>query len=133
MMRSRIWRTCCAVVVGLAMTPAWSQAARTVPLIEAAKNGDGATVRSLVLGGADVNAAEIDGTTALHWAADHGDAAAVDLLIAHGAQVKATNRYGATAFALACQKGNAAVIVRLLDAGENPNAVLGNEHVLMMA
>ena len=43
-------------------------------LADAAGQGDRAAVRSLLKQGADVNASEPDGMTALHWAASHGDA-----------------------------------------------------------
>ena len=42
----------------------------TVP--EAAMTGDLAAVRSLLKSGADVNAAQGDGVTGLHWAARQG-------------------------------------------------------------
>ena len=102
-------------------------AARRVALIDAVKSGDVATVRTLIAQKADVDAAEADGTTALHWAAHLGDAVSTDLLIKAGANVKAATRNGATPFGLACYKGNAAVIERLLVAGEDPNAVVTGE------
>ena len=103
-----------------------------VPLIEAVKQGDVATVRALLAEPVDVNAAETDGTTALHWAAHLGDAMSADLLLDAGAEVKAATRNGATPFSLACYKGHAAVIERLLEAGEDANAVIHGEPVLMM-
>ena len=103
-----------------------------VPLIEAVKQGDVATVRALLAEPVDANAAEADGTTALHWAAHLGDAMSADLLLDAGAEVKAATRNGATPFSLACYKGHAAVIERLLEAGEDANAVIHGEPVLMM-
>src|SRR5262245_55019669 len=79
-------------------------AARSLPLIEAAKKGDVATVRALIAQKADPNVAEPDGTTALHWAAHINDGSTAALLIKAGANIKATNRYGATPFSLACLK-----------------------------
>ena len=38
-------------------------------LIDAVKNNDAAAVRSLIAQRVDVNATEVDGSTALHWAA----------------------------------------------------------------
>ena len=38
------------------------------PLLEAAKNGDKEELRALLQKGANVNVAEGDGATALHWA-----------------------------------------------------------------
>ena len=108
-------------------------AARAMPLIEAVKRGDAATVRTLVAQKVNVNATEPDGTTALHWAADLGDVRTVDLLLKAGAVLKSTNRYGATPFGLATAKGHAAVIERFLQAGEDANAVISGEPVLMQA
>src|SRR5262245_11289594 len=71
-------------------------AERQIPLIEAAKQGDVATVRALVKQKADVNVTEADGTTALHYAADRNDAAMTDLLLGAGANRSASNRFGAT-------------------------------------
>jgi ankyrin repeat protein len=104
-----------------------------IPLVEAVKRGDVAAVRALITQKVDVNAAEADGTTALHWAAHLNDAVSTDLLIRAGANVKAATRDGGTPLWLACDKGNAEVIARLLAAGEDANAVFAGEPVLMKA
>src|SRR5262245_62722141 len=65
-------------------------------LIDAAKNADAAAVRALVQKKADVNAAEPDGTTALHWASYRDDLETVDLLIRAGAKVNAATDLGVT-------------------------------------
>ena len=49
---------------------------------DAAKARDAATVRALLKNGADVNAAQGDGMTALHWAASNGDATLTQMLLA---------------------------------------------------
>ena len=72
--------------------------------------------------GADINAAEPDGTTPLHWAVRADDLAKVNKLLAEGADAKAANRYGITPLYLACQNANPAMIERLLKAGADPNA-----------
>ena len=131
-MRTRMTGVVVALLtVSLASTAA--AAARGVPLIEAVKQGDATTVRILVAQKVNVNATEPDGTTALHWAADLGDVQSVDLLLKAGATLKSTNRYGATPFGLATAKGHAAVIERFLQAGEDANAVVSGEPVLMQA
>ena len=74
--------------------------------------------------GASVNAAEADGTTALHWASYRDDVESADLLIRAGAKVNAANDLGATPLWTASQNGSAAMVRRLLEAGANPNAAL---------
>src|SRR5262245_37143040 len=86
-------------------------------LATAIKAADKAAVRTLLAQRVDVNVAQPDGTTALHWAANKDDAEVVDLLIRGGANVKALNRYGVTPLWLAAMNGNAAVIEMLLKAG----------------
>ena len=103
-------------------------------LADAAETGDGALIRSLLLGGADVNVSQVDGMTALHWAVYLDDATAAGLLVGAGANVNAENRYGIAPLSLACTNGNAALVNRLLEAGADPNAELrGGETVLMTA
>jgi ankyrin repeat protein len=95
---------------------------------------DTAGVRRLLETGADVNAAQVDGTTALHWAAYHDDAETVALLVRAGANVNAVNRYGVPALTQASTNGNAAIVKLLLEAGAEANATLkGGESVLMLA
>jgi uncharacterized protein len=103
-------------------------------LSDAAKNGDKEALRSLLQKGANVNATEGDGTTALHWAVYRDDLEAVDLLIRAGAKVNAANDLGATPLWTACQNGSEAMVRRLLGAGANPNAkLLSGETLVMVA
>jgi ankyrin repeat protein len=93
------------------------------PVAEAAMRKDSAAVRALVKDGRDVNAAQGDGMTALHWAAMNGDAELTSTLLYAGANVRATTRLGGyTAMHLAAQAGHAAVIARLLGGGASPAA-----------
>jgi uncharacterized protein len=119
--------------VALLASVSVAAAGREVPLIEAAKKGDAKTLRALVQNG-DVNAAEADGTTALHWAAHRENVEAVDLLLRAGANAKVANRYGVTPLSVAATGGNAAIIERLIAAGADPNATMpGGETPLMTA
>src|SRR5262245_8605772 len=71
-------------------------------IVEAARGGDAQAVRALLQQkSVDVNAAAVDGTTALHWAAEHDDTRMVEMLIRAGARVRAANRYGVEPLALA--------------------------------
>ena len=53
---------------------------------DAAMRGDREAVRAAIARKADVNATQVDGTTALHWAAERDDLAMADLLIKAGAR-----------------------------------------------
>src|SRR5580698_3820241 len=82
-------------------------------LIEAAKRSDTSAARALIQARIDVNATEVDGTTALHWAASRDDLKMVDLLLSAGADVKAVNRYGISPLLIACNDSGAPVVERL--------------------
>src|SRR5438034_4547431 len=113
-----------------------TEAAGAVPvrLIDAVKAADRDAIRTLLQQRVDVNAAEPDGATALHWAARANDLQAADMLLRAGANVKLANRYGVTPLYLASTNGNAAMIELLLKAGADPNSVLpAGETALMTA
>ncbi len=104
-------------------------------LADAVMNHDQATAAALVRQKVDVNAAQADGTTALHWAARWDDVATAELLIRAGANARATNRFGMRPIALACTNGSAAMVELLLKAGEDANVVVSpdGDTALMMA
>ena len=92
------------------------------PVADAAMQGDGDAVRSLLSKGADVNATQGDGMTALHWAAVRGDVDLAEVLISAGANVAATSRLGAyTPLLLASRSGSVPMIDTLLVAGAEAN------------
>jgi ankyrin len=104
------------------------------PLVDAAKNHDSDAVRALLQHTASVNAADADGTTALHWASYWDDVETATLLIRAGAKVNASNDLGATPLWTASQNGSTAMVERLLEAGADPNApLLLGETPLMVA
>jgi ankyrin repeat protein len=111
-----------------------SLASARTPLADAVEQRDQASVRKLLGERVDVNAAQVDGTTALHWATYHDDAETVALLVRVGANANAVNRYGVPPLAQACTNGNAAIVKLLLEAGADANATMkGGESVLMLA
>ncbi|HEX6163856.1 MAG TPA: ankyrin repeat domain-containing protein [Vicinamibacterales bacterium] len=90
---------------------------------DAAKARDAAAVKALLKNGADVNAAQGDGMTALHWAATNGDAALTQMLLSAGANIRATTRLGGiTPLLMASQAGHAQVVAALLAAGADANS-----------
>lgn len=106
----------CALAVALTVAAnAWMADS---PVADAAARGDREAVKSLLKGAADVNAAQGDGMTALHWAAMNGDAELAQMLIVAGANLKATTRLGGyTAVYLAAQQGHAKVLEALIKGG----------------
>lgn len=117
--------------LGLAAT---TLAAEKAPLPDAAERKQSALVRTLLQSGADVNATQPDGTTALHWAAYHDDVETARLLVRAGSRVDAVNRNGVPPLSLACTNANAEMVALLLEAGADANRPLnGGETPLMTA
>jgi len=113
---------------------AWIAWAADLRLADAAKQGDRKAVRALLDQHADVNAPQVDGTTALHWSVRDDDVEMSRLLLKAGANPNAANRYGMTVLSQACTNGNGEIVQMLLDAGADPNAALpGGETPLMTA
>jgi len=73
----------------------------------------------MIAAGADVNAAQGDGTTPLHWAAYKIDADLVKALLQRGAKPDVINNYGSSPLAEAVKVANAGLVKMLLDAGSN--------------
>jgi len=110
------------MIVGLSALLS-AAATADAPVAEAAARGDKVAVRALLKSAADVNAAQGDGMTALHWAAMSGDLELAQMLVFAGANVRATTRLGAyTPLFLASQQGHAPVIDALLKAGSDVKA-----------
>ena len=91
---------------------------------DAAMQRDNAAVRRLLQTGADVNAGQADGATALQWAAYHGDAELAEALLEAGANPAVPNRNGSTPMWLAANQGDAMMLETLLEGGAEANEVL---------
>ena len=99
-------------------TLAHAAAPGAATVADAAMAKDRATVTTLLKQGGDVNAAQGDGMTALHWAAVHGDAGLTTTLLHAGGNVRATTRMGGyTPLHLASQTGAREVIDALVGRG----------------
>ena len=81
---------------------------------------------------ADVNAAEADGMTKLHWAARNNDLTAARALVRAGANVNAASRYGITPLTLAAENGSAPMLDLLLKAGADAKATMPEGQTVLM-
>ena len=122
---------CCLLLLGTASLAA----AAGSEVADAAMKQNRDAVRSLLQRKANVNAPQVDGTTALHWAVRVDDLEMADMLIRAGATVTAANRQGVTPLQLAALNGSAPMLDRLIKAGVDPNAALtqSKDTALMMA
>ena len=110
-------------------------AATDLRLIEAVKKRNVESVRELLKQRPvriDVNTAQGDGATALHWAAHRDDLAIADLLIRSGARANVANDLGTTPLHLACTNRSAPMVERLLAAGANASAALPSGETVLM-
>lgn len=124
---SRIFRGLAAGIMGALCLSVLVEAAANAPVADAAMDGDAAAVRALLKDAADVNAAQGDGMSALHWAAMQGNLEITNLLLYAGANVKATTRIGSyTPLFLAARQGHAEVIKALLAADADPSSASSN-------
>jgi hypothetical protein len=91
-------------------TPAWDRAVA---------DGDVAAIRQMLAAGADVDARDRHGQTALMRSAHRGDLAVVRTLLEAGAGLDVTAKYGLSAIMLAVVAGHADVARVLARAGSN--------------
>jgi ankyrin repeat protein len=133
-MKPRITRITAGFATLLLSTAILTFGAGTSEIADAVMKGDRTALRTLLQQKQDVNAAQVDGATALHWAVYRDDLEAVDLLIGAGANVSAANRNGITPLQMASLYGDAAMIDKLLKAGDDPKQRgLNGETTLMLA
>ncbi|MEC9015914.1 MAG: ankyrin repeat domain-containing protein [Gemmatimonadota bacterium] len=120
--RKRLSLTSTSSLLGLSLLVLLAAKPADSPVADAAQQGDAQIVRTLLQQGEDVNAAQSDGLTALHWAALHNDLEMAKLLLYAGATVKPTTRVGSyTPLHLASRSGYHEVMSVMLDAGADPN------------
>lgn len=101
----------------------WGGSPPEAPVADAAMLGDVARVEALIRQGADLNAAQGDGMTALHWAAELGHGDLAQRLIAAGADPQVVTRMGDyTPLHIAARGGHAEIVETLLEGGADPAA-----------
>ena len=122
-----------AILVLLFAAPILAQSSgeSLADLIEAG-NREAALER--IRAGADVNAAQPDGTRPIHWAIYHIDHELLGALIARKATVNVRNEFGVTPIAEAARFADARMVKMLLDAGAEPEgANQDGQTALMLA
>ncbi len=98
----------------------------TTALMRAVRNGDRQSEAVLLNAGANVNAVNRYGVTALSLAASTGDVAVLDLLLKAGADPRGAEANlpdGQTLLMLAARTGGVEILKRLIERGGNVNAV----------
>jgi ankyrin repeat protein len=101
-------------------------------VVDAMKKQDREAVRILLQQHADVDSAEPDGATALHWAAYWDDREAAGWLIRAGAQAAVANENGVTPLSLACTNASDPMVALLLEAGADSTAATSNGETVLM-
>jgi len=123
--------SCLVATLGLSVI---ADAQSDTRLVVAMKKQDATAVKALLKQRADVNAADVDGTTALQWAAHWNDVDTVKALLAAGAKANAASRYGVTPLHEAASIGSAPIVNALLRAGAAADPTYGEgETPLMLA
>jgi uncharacterized protein len=121
------------VVLFCALMPAWTQAPKD-SLANLIQQGNHKAALAQIRAGADVNAAQPDGTRPIHWAVYKLDYELLDALIAKKAKVEVTNEFGSTPLAEAAKLADARMVRTLLDAGARPDTPnQDGETALMLA
>jgi uncharacterized protein len=121
------------VVLFCALMPAWAQAPKD-SLANLIQQGNHKAALAQIRAGADVNAAQPDGTRPIHWAVYKVDYELLDALIAKKAKVEVTNEFGSTPLAEAAKLADARMVRTLLDAGARPDTPnQDGETALMLA
>ena len=95
-------------------------AAQPDELVEAVRFDDRSSVAALLNAGADPDARDPDGATALSWAVVRGNVGTATLLLEAGADPEPTNELGIGPLGLAVENGSAGMVRLLLEHGASP-------------
>ncbi len=101
-------------------------------LLDAARNDDQAAVGALLRQGADCNARDGDGATALAWAAARNNSAMAKLLLGAGTDPNATNEMGIGPLMIAITNGSTEMVKLLLEKGADPHIARENGETPLM-
>ncbi len=136
-MKRLLLAVCCVAAAALSLL------AQAQPVLAQAQNdslagliesGNRKAALDKIRSGADVNQAQPDGTTPVHWAVYKVDYELLQALLDKKAKVNVANQFGATPLAEAAQLADARLVKMLLDAGAEPEAAnQDGETALMLA
>jgi ankyrin repeat protein len=129
-MIKRFMAICIAVL--LSSIAAVSLAAGPSEVATAAERGDLTALRALIAKKADVNAAQSDGATALHWAVYRNSAEMTDVLLRAGAKTNVATREGISPLYMASLYGNPVIINSLIKAGADAKGKGPSGETLLM-
>jgi ankyrin repeat protein len=101
-------------------------------LIETIRGADAASAMAMIDRGVDANAAQGDGTTALHWAVYRNDTTLAKALLAHGARADARNNFGVTPLTEAVKVANLELVRALLKAGADTESTNHDDQTALM-
>src|SRR5215470_14016369 len=104
------------LIVCIVLTLAFAGTARG-QLADLIQSGDRRAALVMIDGPVDVNRAQPDGTTPLHWAAYRVDQELVQRLLKKGARANTVNHYGASPLAEAARVANVPIVGLLLEGG----------------
>ncbi len=108
------------LVLGFAATTL-SEETPTSQIATAAEFENWSLVDKLIQANESIDAAQVDGMTALHWAVYHQHERTVRKLIESKANVNLATRYNVVPLMIACSSGNHLIVELLLKSGANPD------------
>ncbi len=131
-MTQRPARTAVILLAAVLTVTGVVQAAADLRLVEAVERNDPRAVDALLSRQVDVNVAQPDGATALHWAA-HWDAVDIaEQLLRAGAVVDAVNDLGVSPLSIACRNGSARMVETLLGGRADAHAAGPSGETVLM-
>jgi uncharacterized protein len=109
-------------LIAFALTLGLSAAAQAQStLADRIQAGDRKVALAMIAEGANVNQAQVDGATPLHWAVYRVDRELVSALLRKGAKANVVSKYGASPLAEAVRVANVELVGMLLEAGADAN------------